>query len=136
MRSSGLATILCVLVAGCGPLQPGRAEPAPVAGQELMTWLVELDDREGFHLYVRNDSERVHRITRVTLTDCVNVAEACGDHRMDVVLCPGEATRVFAVHPGTRDYRQQVYFRWSYGARSYEPGEPVVGADCGRGLER
>lgn len=129
MRVQYVVPLLLVL-AGCGSIGVGRGEPAPEPGRDLTTWLVTLEGREGHDLWVRNDSERIHRITCVTLTDCVNVEEACGDHALDVVLCPGDSRRVFTVHAESRESAQQLFFRWDYGARSYDAGEPVVGASC------
>lgn len=81
--------------------------------------------------YLRNDSDRIYRITRVTLTHCKNVRE-CGDHRIDVVICPGETRQVFASRPYAERAlgRESVYFKWDFGTTSYDPGEAVAGADC------
>lgn len=118
-------------VAGCVSVVPASAHgsgPPPEPGRELTVWLQALEVRAGHQVLARNDSDRIYRVTAVTLRDCTNIREACESHRVDVVLCPGEASRVFAVHP--RVPQDRTFFRWDYRARSYEPGEPVIGADC------
>lgn len=123
--------------AGCASVAPASTDgsgPSQEPGRELTVWLEELDVRAGHRVLARNDSDRVYRVTAVTLRDCANIREACETHRVDVVLCPGEASRVFAVHP--RVPQDRTFFRWDYRARSYEPGEPVIGADCAAGEGR
>ena len=117
--------------AGCASVAPAsatRSGPPPEPGRDLTLWLEELDARAGHRIRARNDSDRVYRVTAVTLHDCANIRESCETHRVDVLLCPGEASRVFEVHP--RAPRDRTFFRWDYRARSYTPGEPVIGADC------
>lgn len=122
-------------LAGCGIIQTGDPRvrpPPPTPGQDLTTWLRPLGTNGGHEFYARNDTDLIYRITEVVLTDCRNVRE-CGAHRMDVVLCPGETRRIFASHPFDPDRpleRERVFFNWTYSASSYEPGEPVVGANC------
>lgn len=120
-------------VAACGSVRPTQGSGAgpEEPGRDLTVWLEELEARAGHVIRARNDSDRVYRVTGVTLRDCANIREACEGHRVDVVLCPGESARIFGVHPATPQGRTS--FRWDYRARSYEPGEPVVGADCGAG---
>lgn len=124
-----------IVVTACGPIRtagPATRPPPPTPDQDLATWLEPRGTDGGHEFYVRNDSDLIYRITRVTLTDCKNVRE-CGEHRIDVVICPGETRRVFASRPFEPDHpmeRERVYFNWDFGASSYEPGEPVVGADC------
>lgn len=133
-RTWGCA-FLAVAAASCGTIRTGDPEIPPTPGQDLTPWLEPLGTDGGHEFYLRNDSELIYRITRVTLTDCKNVRE-CGEHRLDVVVCPGETRRVFASRPFEADHRverERVFFNWSFGATSYEAGEPVVGADCGPG---
>ena len=127
-----LLALLCL--AACGPLRTGHAEPAPVPGQALTTWVVQVEGRSELRLYVRNDTDHVYRLTALALSSCRNIGAACGEHAIDVLLCPGESGRVLTVHPEVPPFRERVYFDWDYEARSYEPGEPVVGARCGASL--
>lgn len=138
LRLAGVvAGLLAVptIVAACGYITPADPDPAPppVEGRDLTTWLVSTGTDGSHELYVRNDSDRVYRITSVRLTDCLNVRE-CGTSPIDVVLCPGETRRAFAAHPfgpNHRIERERAFFKWDYRSTRYEPGEPVVGADCG-----
>lgn len=129
---------LVLTAAGCGWIGTGAPAPALTPGQDITTWIEPIGTDAGHEFYARNDSDRIYRITRVTLTDCKNVRE-CGAHRIDVVLCPGESRRIFESRPFDPDHeieRERVFFNWGYAASSYDPGEPVVGADCGRGETR
>lgn len=138
MSANKLVPMMLLAAAGamaCGSMAPvpagASSGPPPEPGRDLRVWLQELDTRAGHVAWARNDSDRIHRVTAITLRDCTNIRESCETHRVDVVLCPGEASRVFAVHPRVPESR--TFFRWDYRARSYEPGEPVIGADCGDG---
>lgn len=126
---------IIVAVGACGAIETGDSHlrpPAPTPGQDLTTWLRLLGTDGGHLFYARNDSNLIYRITEVVLTDCKNVRE-CGVNRVDIILCPGETHQIFASRPFDPEHaieRDRAYFNWSYGAVSYEPGEPVVGADC------
>lgn len=128
-----------IAVGACGMIQTGGPRfrpPPPTPGQDLTTWLEPLGTDGGHEFYVRNDSGLIYRINQVTLTDCKNVQE-CGAHRLDIILCPGETRQIFASHPYEAPHameRERVHFNWGYNASSYEPGEPVVGADCPQGV--
>lgn len=132
---AGAGLWILILLTACGPIQPGSrrpAPPAPTPGEDLTTWLEPAGPHGAHHFYARNDSDLIYRITQLTLTECMNVRE-CGAHRVDVVLCPGETRRIFTNHasqPNHRIERERVYFEWGYDASSYEPGEPVIGAEC------
>lgn len=123
------AVLLVCVCGACTPMTLARTGPPPRAEQPIAVWLMTPEGQAGHAFYARNDTDHIHRVTGVTLSDCVNLREACGAHPVDVVLCPGEALRIFATRP--REPGDRIFFNWDYQTRAYEPDEPVVGADCG-----
>lgn len=126
------AVVLSAALAACVTIQPGH-EPPIVDNEDITTWLIELDHREGHTFHARNNSDFIYRVTSVTLRECVNLREPCGTRPMNVLLCPGDSKKLLTVHAEVRDQGQQTFFRWDYEARRYEPDEPVVGAECDLG---
>lgn len=133
-RTPALGLALALAFAACGPVgtgEPRARGPEPVAGQDLARWLEPRGADGGHEFYVRNGSDRIHRITRVTLTHCKNVRE-CGEHRIDVVICPGQTRQIFASRPYAERVlgRESVSFKWHFGTTSYALGEPLVRGVC------
>lgn len=71
-------------------------------------------DRAGFELFLRNDSEGDVDITGIALYDCENVRGGCIFWDPDLVLRPGQITRVKVVEPAARGQGFTYRWRWTY----------------------
>ena len=106
-----LATLLWLLSAlGCGAVPETYRGPPARAGV-VVGWRVDLDDRPGQELHVRNNTKDVVRITRITFSECINVS-GCVEFDPDITLQPGERRFVTIVAPN--DPTRPFSFRWRW----------------------
>ncbi len=111
------AVALCLAVgifsAGCA-VSPGPAQPPPVPGQPLASWVHQVEGRNLAELRVRNDSDDTYRFTAVILESCINVEQTCGTHPVDVLVEPGQTRVILTIR--RVDPWARFFINWSYQA--------------------
>lgn len=76
------------------PRAPKRDPNRPMA-----LWHEELIGRPGAHLFARNDGAVPLRITKVSVTQCINIYKGCMEWDPNLVLQPGEKKWLYSVVP-------------------------------------
>lgn len=86
------------------------------ADRPFETWTMVLPYRRGVTIWARNQTTDTVAITRVTLSACFNISNACGPTDLDLKLGPEDSAEVMTLRPKVWDdrYAYQVAWEWSF----------------------
>lgn len=135
MRHSVTAAALLALAACAAPATTtGTGNPSPGGGtapaerrprpEHLDTdaWTQAMANESGQEIHIRNKSTIPIIVTEVTLSSCMNLADACGAHYPRVRIEAGDARRVLRVRYGGGNIVSSFQYRYRV-----EPADPERG---------
>jgi hypothetical protein len=114
-----------VAVTGCAGGGVAPIGPPPDPTRPVVAFSEALVDRQGYALYLRNDSDSPVTITEVRYTECINVRGGCVPLSNPFVIEPGAYRRVDSVEP--LDQGRAFRYRWTF---RYSSGR-MTGAQAG-----
>lgn len=113
------------------PSMPRVPKRDPAVNMAL--WTEELIGRPGAHFFVRNDTDKLMRITKVSIYECTNIEGGCVEYDPNLVLTPGQKVRLYTVVP--HDRSKGYHYRWRASGgeeRIAAPMLPNAGANTPR----
>ena len=111
MNAPRLAVVLWLLSAlGCGTV-PETYRGSPTRAGIVAGWRVDLNDRPGQELHLRNNTKNVVDITRIMFRECINVS-GCVELNPGITLRPGEERFVTIMEPN--DPTRPFSFSWGW----------------------
>jgi site-specific recombinase XerC len=134
MRHSVTAAALLALTACAAPATtPGTSSPSTSAGApaaqrrapahlDTDAWTQAMANESGQEIHIRNKSTVPIIVTEVTLSSCMNLADACGSHFPRVRIEAGSVRRVLRVRYGGGNVVSSFQYRYRV-----EPADPERG---------
>jgi hypothetical protein len=110
------ALVLALLVAGSTPLAAQDRFIAPTIYNVSAVTEQGIGDNPVHALYVQNSSTVPVVVFGILLTECENVRQPCGSHRVKIKVAPNRRVNVGRVEP--RDRERGMSYRWTF---SYLP---------------
>lgn len=120
MRLPPFLLLLPLFATACLPASPKG--PAPVEGMPVLVFAIDVVPNKAATLYARNDTREEMTLSGFTLTDCVNVRQACEQPQPSKVIPAGRSVELMRVEAANTLLRYRYQF--TFDAR------PSRGADA------